>query len=322
MCNRLVGMTNRIWLPLLITSLFFCFSGCLPDNPKIIDPKEFFKELNKAGVIAQPLNPENFSNLKNSATGYSPLGIYSYKDINWALFDLPLNYQVVSTLKHSSNQNLHIFAEQPIPQDLVTSLKNISPKLGYEQLGIFAYPLGLCLIISVFITLERLFSLRRGITFPRKVERALIRGEFPNKKWKKGSSAERIVYVAIHEKASEDTLRAYAKLEVSAMERGMFLLEVVVAGAPLIGLLGTVTGLVEVFSQMPAGATVDKSLFSQGISLALLTTMVGLAIALPTLLFNSYLQRVLDKRSSDLEWLTARLIEATDQKGSPPEVIR
>ena len=55
----------------------------------------------------------------------------------------------------------------------------------------------------------------------------------------------------------------------------MFLLEVIVAGAPLIGLLGTVTGLVEVFSQMPTGGAVDKSLFTQGISLALLTTMTG-----------------------------------------------
>ena len=70
------------------------------------------------------------------------------------------------------------------------------------------------------------FLLRRGITFPRKVERALLIGEFPGKKWKQGSAAERIVHVAINEKASEDTLRAYAKLEVSAMERGMFLLEV------------------------------------------------------------------------------------------------
>ena len=41
----------------------------------------------------------------------------------------------------------------------------------------------------------------------------------------------------------------------------------------LLDLLGTVTGLVQVFSQMPAGGTVDKSLFSQGISLALLTTI-------------------------------------------------
>ena len=85
--------------------------------------------------------------------------------------------------------------------------------------------------------------IRRGLTFPRKVEKALLSGEFPNKKWEQGSAAERIVHVAIHEKASEETLQAYAKLEVSAMERGMFLLEVVVAGAPLLGLLGTVTGL-------------------------------------------------------------------------------
>ena len=96
----------------------------------------------------------------------------------------------------------------------------------------------------------------------------------------RGSAAERIVHVAVHEKASEDTIRAYARLEMSAMERGMFLLEVIVAVAPLIGLLGTVIGLVEVFSNMPAGM-VDKTLFSEGISLALLTTMAGLAITLP-----------------------------------------
>ena len=127
--------------------------------------------------------------------------------------------------------------------------------------------------------------------------------------------------MSINEKASEETLRTYAKLEVSAMERGMFLLEVVVAGAPLIGLLGTVTGLIEVFSQIPAGNTADKS-FTKGISLALLTTMVGLTIALPTLLANAYLQRVIDKRSAALEWLTARLLEATDRKRKPPEIIR
>ena len=218
--------------------------------------------------------------------------------------------------------NLHIFSEEQIPDLLSKSLAKLSPQIGYKQLGIFAYPLGICLIISIFITLERLFSLRRGNTFPRKVERALFRGEFPDKKWKQDSSAERIVHVATKEKASEETIRAYAKLEVASMERGMYLLEVVVSGAPLIGLLGTVTGLVEVFSQMPSGGIVDKSIFSQGISLALLTTMVGIAIALPTMLFNSFLQRVIDKRAAALEWLTARLLEATDRKRPPPEIIR
>ena len=170
--------------------------------------------------------------------------------------------------------------------------------------------------------LERLFSLRRGITFPRKVERALLVGEFPDKKWKKASAAERIVHVAIHENASEETLQAYAKLEIAAMERGMFLLEIVVTGAPLIGLLGTVTGLVEVFSQMPTGELLINLSSTQGISLALLTTMAGLTIALPTIFFNAYLHRVIDKRAVALGWLTARLIEASDRKGTPPEIIR
>ncbi len=309
------------YLTIFLFSLFL-FSGCLPENPKEIKPKAFFEELRKSGISLVALNPQNYPQLRDSALGHIPLGVYSQDDVPWALFDLPKPHQFDSSFKHYSNQNLHIVSEKEVPESVILSLNKLSPQIGYEQLGIFAYPLALCLILSTFITLERLFALRRGVTFPRKVEKALLNGEFPNKKWKQGSAAERIVHVAIHENASEETLRTYAKLEVSAMERGMFLLEVVVAGAPLIGLLGTVTGLVEVFSQMPAGGTVDKSLFSQGISLALLTTMAGLAIALPTLLFNSYLQRLIDKRASALEWLAARLIEAADKKGIPPEIIR
>jgi biopolymer transport protein ExbB len=321
MFRKWVGGTNRFLAVFIVTVTLF-LSGCLPEKSDSIDPKAFFEKLDKAGIHPQNLDPESSLALTNAIKGYYPLGLYAIEEIELALFDLPLDYNVSFELNYISNKNLYLLSEQPIPSEVGQALNSLSPSLGYEQLGIFVYPLGACFLISIFITLERLFSLRRGQTFPRKVEKALLSGEFPNKKWKQGSAAERIVHVAVHEKASEETLRAYAKLEVSAMERGMFLLEVVVAGAPLIGLLGTVTGLVEVFSQMPAGGTVDKSLFSQGISLALLTTMIGLAIALPTLLFNSYLQRVVDKRASALEWLTARLMEATDRKGPPPEIIR
>ena len=315
-------MIHRLFSIFFKIFFIFLLSGCLPEQPDRIEPATFFEKLGEAGIFPKPLIPENFPNLGNSITGFSPLGVYAHKNAQWALFDLPSNYSVKTTLKHSSNLNLHIFSKTEVPDELTNSLKSLSPQIGYEQLGIFAYPLGICLVLSIFITLERIFSLRRGVTFPRKVEKALLQGEFPDKKWKRGSAAERIVHVAVHEKASEDTIRAYARLEMSAMERGMFLLEVIVAGAPLIGLLGTVTGLVEVFSNMPAGGTVDKTLFSEGISLALLTTMAGLAIALPTLLFNSYLQRVLDKRAASLDWLTSRLIDAVDRKGMPPEVIR
>ena len=322
MCKSWIGMFNPTLALVALTGVYLCISGCLPVSPERIEPKAFFEELSNAGILAQPLNPESFPEFKNLIIGYSPLGVYSSNEVEWALYDLPSGFHPDSKLNYIFNYNLHIFSEEQIPDLLSKSLAKLSPQIGYKQLGIFAYPLGICLIISIFITLERLFSLRRGNTFPRKVERALFRGEFPDKKWKQDSSAERIVHVATKEKASEETIRAYAKLEVASMERGMYLLEVVVSGAPLIGLLGTVTGLVEVFSQMPSGGIVDKSIFSQGISLALLTTMVGIAIALPTMLFNSFLQRVIDKRAAALEWLTARLLEATDRKSPPPEIIR
>ena len=301
---------------------FVFLAGCLSDRPKRINPEDFFQSLKNKGITVSQVPSEQFSELQNIVPGYSALGIYKTEKDVWALFDLPGNKFVQSDLFSVTNINLTIFSENEIPEKVANCLVYLTPRIGYEQLGIFAYPLGICLFLSVFITLERLFSLRRGATFPRKMEKALLRGEFPDKKWKRGSAAERIVHVAIHEKASEDTIRSYARLEMSAMERGMFLLEVIVAGAPLIGLLGTVTGLVEVFSNMPAGGTVDKTLFSEGISLALLTTMAGLAIALPTILFNSYLQRVLDKRAASLGWLTSRLIDAVDRKGIPPEIIR
>jgi biopolymer transport protein ExbB len=301
---------------------FTFLSSCLPDRPKRINPEDFFQSLENRGLSVSQLSPNQFGKIQSAVPGYSCLGVYQTGDDIWALFDLPAGRAGGTSLFSASNLNLTIFSEKEIPKKLADCLIGITPKIGYEQMGIFAYPLGACLLVAVFITLERLFSLRRGITFPRKVEKALLRGEFPSKKWKRGSAAERIVHVAVHEKASEDTIRSYARLEMSAMERGMFLLEVIVAGAPLIGLLGTVTGLVEVFSNMPAGGIVDKTLFSEGISLALLTTMAGLAIALPTLLFNSYLQRVLDKRAASLDWLTSRLIDAVDRKGLPPEVIR
>jgi biopolymer transport protein ExbB len=315
-------MIYRLFFVSINFFLLLLFTGCLPDQPDRIEPGIFFDNLGEAGISPKPLIPENFPNLGNAVTGFTPLGVYDHKNVQWALFDLPSNSSVKTTLQHSSNLNLHIFSKTEVPDELTKSLKSLSPQIGYQQLGIFAYPLGICLVLSVFITFERIFSLRRGVTFPRKVENALLRGEFPDKKWKRGSAAERIVHVAVKEQASDETVTAYARLEIAAMERGMFLLDVIIAGAPLIGLLGTVTGLVQVFSQMPTGGNVDHSLFSQGISLALLTTMVGLAITLPTIFFNSYLQRVLDKRAASLDWLTARLIDATERKKPPADVIR
>ena len=76
------------------------------------------------------------------------------------------------------------------------------------------------------------------------------------------------------------------------MERGLFLLEVVIGAAPLLGLLGTVTGLTQVFGNFSAETGLpDPGAFIQGIALALNTTILGLAIAIPSLGAHAYLLR-------------------------------
>ena len=100
-------------------------------------------------------------------------------------------------------------------------------------------------------------------------------------------------------------------------------MEVVVTGAPLIGLLGTATGLVKVFSSIPANslAGVILTFFSEGIALALLTTIIGLAIAIPALIGHAYLCRLVDKRTASLDWLTARLVDAIGKIKFPQLII-
>jgi biopolymer transport protein ExbB/TolQ len=62
---------------------------------------------------------------------------------------------------------------------------------------------------------------------------------------------------------------------------------------------------------MPAnGLNNGTEIFSEGIAMALLTTIIGLAIAIPALIGHAYLCRVVDKRAASLDWLTARLIDA------------
>ncbi len=76
------------------------------------------------------------------------------------------------------------------------------------------------------------------------------------------------------------------------MERGVFLLEVVIGAAPLLGLLGTVTGLTQVFGGFSAETGLpDPATFITGIALALNTTILGLAIAIPSLAAHAYLLR-------------------------------
>jgi biopolymer transport protein ExbB len=177
-----------------------------------------------------------------------------------------------------------------------------------ENAGIFAWPLGLCSLLATVIIIERLFALRRRRIFPGTYEESFTTGTVPEH-GDEDSVAGRIVNFYHMGKLDAEQLKAYTRLQVTRMERGLFILEIVVSAAPLIGLLGTVTGLVTVFGQIsPETGLPDPAAFVEGVSMALTTTILGLAIAIPALAFNSFLNRRVDTFEAQLEVGVERLI--------------
>ncbi|MGB0744263.1 MAG: MotA/TolQ/ExbB proton channel family protein [Opitutales bacterium] len=162
----------------------------------------------------------------------------------------------------------------------------------FANTGIFLYPLAACSFIAVFITVERLIALRNSQVIPRAAVDAFVSGEIESIPSEQRSVVGRIVSFYRERHPDDEAVKAFARLEVSRLERGVFLLEVVIGAAPLLGLLGTVTGLTQVFG----GFSVETGLpepeaFIKGIALALNTTILGLAIAIPALAAHSYLMR-------------------------------
>ena len=302
-------------------SLFLLLSltpGCILDHEKVFVISDFLDALSEDGITFSAVPIEIDPSLSKFSGSVLKKNAFQVDNISFILIECKntqlsneIELDKNSTSQVFRNENLALIVRKGIEAEFIASFQELKEPLSYKQAGIFIYPLTACLLLAVFIFTERIYSLRPGLTFPRKVEKALRSGEFPNKKWKRYSAAERIVHVAIHEKPSHEALLAYSRLEVAALEKGLFLLEVVVAAAPLIGLLGTATGLVQVFSTMPASGLSDGTeIFSEGIALALLTTIIGLGIAIPALIGHAYLIRVVEKRAASLDWLTARLIDA------------
>jgi biopolymer transport protein ExbB len=183
--------------------------------------------------------------------------------------------------------------------------------------GIFAWPLGLCSLLATVIILERIFALRRSRIIPREYEVAFSQGDIPAS-GDDASVAGRILGFFHSGQLDSEQLKAFTRLQVTRMERGLFILEIVVSAAPLLGLLGTVTGLVKVFSQIsPETGLPDPAAFVEGVSMALTTTILGLSIAIPALAFNSYLNRRVDTYEAQLEVGVERLVAALKSSKRP-----
>ena len=101
------------------------------------------------------------------------------------------------------------------------------------------------------------------------------------------------------------------------LEKALPLIAVTAATAPLLGLLGTVTGMIDVFRQITNFANPENSELARGISEALVTTKFGLVTAIPSLIVHALLSRRLQGLISAMESFSARLVHL--KKGQVPE---
>lgn len=115
-------------------------------------------------------------------------------------------------------------------------------------------------------------------------------------------------YCHMQREAMENALQEAILREIPPMERFLSTLGMLAAIAPLLGLLGTVTGMIDTFHVITRHGTGDPRMMSGGISEALVTTMLGLSVAIPIMLSHTLLNRAVDKRIGQMEEKAVALV--------------
>ena len=186
--------------------------------------------------------------------------------------------------------------------------------------GFFMLFIGSCSLIALSVVIHRLIFLQRKNVVPEELETELLeldRRFAENKTSQLGrllaegdsmlARVSRIVIGGDHQEREEasSAAEAGAREELVKLQAGVAILEVVITIAPLLGLLGTVSGLVRVFGALggSGGELTDPAQVARGIAEALNTTIAGLAVAVPTVVAHSYITKKIERFAVRIEVL-------------------
>src|ERR1700693_6091632 len=200
--------------------------------------------------------------------------------------------------------------------------------------GLFMWPLLACSVVAVTTIILRGIALREKNVMPLVIQseiEPLAPGESPERLSRlvhhDNSSLARITRVALQHlrgprSENVEVVQTRARHEMVRLERGLIVLEVIVGIAPLLGLIGAVSGLVHVFSHLglSSGAS-DTRQIALGIAEALNATVFGLSIAVPTLIAFSYFSKKVEVMSVEMETLGVEMISKCLYGRSSREVM-
>ena len=163
-------------------------------------------------------------------------------------------------------------------------------------------PIGVCLILTMAIAIERAVNLRMSRYLSEdlldKIRRYLNLGQFEGALQvcrSKNLMFHRLMETAITYRNLEagelrQLLEDQSKQEASVLDRFLTVLRTVATIAPLLGLLGTVAGMIKVFQTLSAMGLTQASDLSGGISEALITTVAGMTVAIPAIVLHNYFE--------------------------------
>ena len=191
----------------------------------------------------------------------------------------------------------------------------------FVQGGEFMWPILGCLVIGIAISIERFISLSRASVNTRKFL-AEVTGALD----KSGTDAavevcqktKGPVAAIFHAgllragKGAENVEKAITNagtIEMAFLERGMIWLSTFITIAPMLGFTGTVRGMIVAFNDIKKANDIQPSIVAEGISIALLTTLFGLVVAIILQLFHNYFISKIDRLVIDMEETSAELVD-------------
>jgi biopolymer transport protein ExbB len=174
----------------------------------------------------------------------------------------------------------------------------------FYQGGVAMYPLALCSVVGLALILERAWALRRQrIMAPALAELMDGRLASPEVREKVRILSEdddsilgelartAFAHATLAKHENVEAVQAVARQMVGRMERGLTTLSIIAEISPLLGLLGTCSGMVKLFVDVAQHGLGEPAQISRGIFEALIATVTGLSVAIPSLIAYMYLRR-------------------------------
>ena len=187
--------------------------------------------------------------------------------------------------------------------------------------GFFMVPILLCSVAALAIFVERLWSLRRGRVVPadlvRRAEALVADRDLAGAAEllrRSPAAVARVLAVGVRvagqrRDVMKEHLEEAGRQEAAGLERFVDTLGTIAGVSTLLGLLGTISGMIEIFSVISTQSVVDPATLAGGISEALVTTLAGLSVAIPTVVMHRYLLNKANALTLEMERLCTRFMD-------------